>query len=198
MLLLFLSIDATANTYCDAILKKSDIEQGYIDRSRNNFEVISNGRLYFYSAPDDLCMQKESFLVPGDQVVGYSEYNGFLFVAYFKKNGDSVDGWLKIDQLKNTEFSNGPSGEEQMVFNMIPEIINNNKLSSLNNSCFIYDMKNNNEKYYEIIISLVNNNKKCTNDGEFPFTILIKKKSLEGYTNKSMKTDEFRSLNVSY
>ena len=34
-----------------------------------------------------------------------STLNGYLFASYFKKNGDSVDGWLKLSDLKNASSS---------------------------------------------------------------------------------------------
>ncbi len=133
------------------------------------------------------------FLIPGDQVIGYTEYNGFISAAYFKQNGDSVDGWLDEKWLKNTGLTNGPSSEDQMVFNMIPEVIAKNKLSSLHNSCLQYNMNSNDEKYYTVIIAKAPS-KDCNNEKTLPFTVLIKKGTLEIYTNHGNKDDEFRSV----
>lgn len=193
---IFLSSLATtsaASDFCDTIKKTAEIKQAYLAHNKNNFIVVSKGRLYFKSAPSERCALKNLFLIPGDQVIGYTEYNGFISAAYFKQNGESVDGWLDEKWLKNTGLTNGPSSEEQMVFNMIPEVIAKNKLSSLQNSCLQYDMNSNDEKYYTVIITKAAK-KDCNNEKTLPFTMLIKKGTLEIYTNHGNKDDEFRSV----
>ena len=188
------SLGATsASDFCDTIKKTAEIKQAYLAHNKNNFIIVSKGRLYFKSAPSERCALKNLFLIPGDQVIGYTEYNGFISAAYFKQNGDSVDGWLDEKWLKNTGLTNGPSSEEQMVFNMIPEVIAKNKLSSLHNSCLQYNMNSNDEKYYTVIITKAAK-KDCNNEKTLPFTVLIKKGTLEIYTNHGNKDDEFRSV----
>ena len=188
------SLGATsASDFCDTIKNTAEIKQAYLAHNKNNFIVVSKGRLYFKSAPSGRCALKNLFLIPGDQVIGYTEYNGFISAAYFKQNGDSVDGWLDEKWLKNTGLTNGPSSEEQMVFNMIPEVIAKNKLSSLHNSCLQYNMNSNDEKYYTVIIAKAPS-KDCNNEKTLPFTVLIKKGTLEIYTNHGNKDDEFRSV----
>lgn len=110
-LLFFISV-ANASDFCSDLQKKADAEQAYVNHSTSDYKVISKGRMYFYSAPDKKCKNSKAFLVPGDHVIGYSIYNNFLSAAYFKKNGDSVDGWLDISKLENTRLTNGPSSEE--------------------------------------------------------------------------------------
>lgn len=149
--LLFISV-SNASDFCSEIQKKADTEQAYIDHSTSDYKVISKGRLYFYSAPHKKCKNSKLFLVSGDHVIGYSIYNNFLSAAYFKSNGDSVDGWLDTSQLENTKLTNGPSSEEQMVFNMIPEIIQSNKLSSLGKDCLIFNIGNSKD-YYSVEVS---------------------------------------------
>lgn len=182
-----------ATNFFEKIKNTAEIKQTYLEHNKNNFVVTSKGRLYFKSAPDEKCEMKNVFLIPGDQVIGYTEYNGFISVAYFKKNGDSVDGWLDAMWLKNTGQTNGPSSEEQMVFNMIPEIIAKNKLSSLKNNCLQYSMNSNDEKYYTITITTAPG-RNCNNEKTLPFTVLIKKGNLEAYTNQGNKNDEFRMI----
>ncbi len=190
---LIICANASANTQCETIQNKSEKEQVYLDKSKNIFEVVSKGRLHFNNAPSKECKVKSLFLVPGDKVIGYSEYNGFTSVAYFKENGDSVDGWLDTSQLKNTGLSNGPSGEEQMVFNMLPEIIAKNKLTSLPNKCLNFNLNDKDEKYYTTVVSRANG-KECINNDVLPFTILVKRNTLEVYSNQGHASDEFRSL----
>lgn len=89
-----------ANDFCSDLSKKAEKEQAYIDHSMNIFKVVSKTRLYFNSAPSEQCKINNLFLVNGDVVSGYTTLNGYLFASYFKKNGDSVDGWLKLSDLK--------------------------------------------------------------------------------------------------
>lgn len=101
-----------ANDFCSDLSKKAEKEQAYIDHSMNIFKVVSKTRLYFNSAPSEQCKINNLFLVNGDVVSGYTTLNGYLFASYFKKNGDSVDGWLKLSDLKNTGYTSGPSSDE--------------------------------------------------------------------------------------
>ena len=109
---IFLNSYAIASDFCADLGNKAHVEQAYLERSKSIFEVISKNRLYFNSAPSNKCKVKDLFLVPGDKVIGYAEYDNFLSAAYFKGDGDSVDGWLDMTQLKNTGLTNGPSSEE--------------------------------------------------------------------------------------
>lgn len=190
--LLFFISAANASDFCSDMQKKADREQAYIDHSTSDYKVISKGRLYFYSAPDKKCKNSKVFLVPGDHVIVYSIYNGFLSAAYFKSNGDSVDGWLDTSQLENTKLTNGPSSEEQMVFNMLPEIIQRNKLSSLSRDCLSFNMSNS-KNYYSVVVSK-SADEKCESEKTLPFTLLIKKHTLDAYTNQGGESDEFRPL----
>lgn len=190
--LLFFISAANASDFCSDIQKKADAEQAYIDHSTSDYKVISKGRLYFYSAPDKKCKNSKVFLVPGDHVIGYSIYKDFLSAAYFKSNGDSVDGWLDTSQLENTKLTNGPSSEEQMVFNMLPEIIQSNKLSSLGKDCLSFNMRNSKD-YYSVDVSK-SAGAKCESEKTLPFTLLIKKHTLDAYTNQGGEKDEFRPL----
>lgn len=184
---------ANANDFCVGIQKKADIEQAYIDHSMSDYKVISKQRLYFHNAPDKKCKNKNLFLISGDHVTGYSMYNGFLSVAYFKKNGDSISGWLDISQLENTGLTNGPSSEEQMIFNLLPDVINRNKLSIANYNCLTFDLNSKDDNYYLINVSKSTNNS-CINEKILPFTLLIKKHSLDVYTNQGRGNDEFRKI----
>ena len=54
-------------------------------------------------------------------------------------------------------------------------------------------MNSNDEKYYTVIIAKAPS-KDCNNEKTLPFTVLIKKGTLEIYTNHGNKDDEFRSV----
>lgn len=92
---------AFANDLCADYGRKSEGAQSYIDQGKNSFEVASPGRLYFYDSPNKACKISNLFLVPGDIITGYTEYNGFVSVAYAKTESWSITGWLDKSQLKN-------------------------------------------------------------------------------------------------
>ena len=65
------------------------------------YKVSGNGRLYFHSAPDAACRSKATFVVPGDTLIAYSEYEGWLSVMYTNpRTADSAEGWVRSDRLK--------------------------------------------------------------------------------------------------
>lgn len=159
----------------------------------NIFKVVSKARLYFNSAPSDQCQFNDLFLVNGDVVYGYTTLNGYLFASFFKKNGESVDGWLKLSHLKNTGYTNGPSSEELTVFDMIPDLIKKNKLTTASDECIDISGDDTDKEYYEFSIS-----KKtlggCKDVQLTPLKILVRKGSQEIYTNQGDEIDNFHTI----
>lgn len=79
------------------------------------YEVAGSGRLYFYSAPDEKCIDKKVFVIPGDNLTAYTEFGTdgkWTSVAYNPKNGETVSGWVRTERLRFV----GASG-----MNMTPE-----------------------------------------------------------------------------
>ncbi|MEA9390197.1 hypothetical protein SJI19_06480 [Acerihabitans sp. TG2] len=107
-ILFFLSISLYAKEECDEINAKSESSQSYVDGEQSGYIVSGSGRLYFYDAPDEKCINKKIFLIKGDLVNVYAEFNGFSSVMYFKKNGETVEGWLKSQILLPTGTGIGP------------------------------------------------------------------------------------------
>lgn len=182
-----------ANDFCSDLSKKSEEKQAYIDHSMNIYKVVSRTRLFFNSAPSEQCKINDLFLVNGDVVSGYTTLNGYLFASYFKKNGDSVDGWLKLSGLKNTGYTSGPSGEEQTVFELIPDIINNNKLTTAPEECIKISGDDTDNKYYKFTITK-KALEECKDVQLTSFSILVKKGSQEIYTNQGDEIDKFRPI----
>lgn len=57
------------------------------------YEVVGDGRLQFYSAPDQGCKIPGVFVVPKDRLTAYVEYNGYTAVLYLGgKNGEEPLG----------------------------------------------------------------------------------------------------------
>jgi len=65
--------------------------------------VTGNGRLQFYSAPDNRCSMKGVFVIPKDQVIAYAQTrDGWTSVMYLNPTGDDVTGWVRSARLKTT------------------------------------------------------------------------------------------------
>ena len=82
---------------------------------RQTFQVAGAGRLYFHTAPDERCVDKKVFVIPGDSLNAFTvsgEKDEWVSVTYLKKNGEDVSGWVKAERLMFT----GASG-----MNMTPE-----------------------------------------------------------------------------
>lgn len=87
----------------------------YLLSEHYSFEVAGSGRLYFHTAPDDHCIDKKVFVIPGDRLNALTvagKKGEWASVTYYAKNGDDVSGWVKTSRLMFT----GASG-----MNMTPE-----------------------------------------------------------------------------
>lgn len=63
--------------------------------------VIGSGRAYFYSAPASQCIEKRTFLVPGDTVTVYKPYKKWYQVMYVNgKTGEEFEGWVVEGRLR--------------------------------------------------------------------------------------------------
>jgi len=68
---------------------------------RESYTVKGSGRLYFYEAPSPECLEKNTFVIPGDSLVVYSDFKGWYNVGFFNsKTGGETDGWVKPERLK--------------------------------------------------------------------------------------------------
>lgn len=94
---------------CADINAAAENEQVLIPSYESGYVVSDRERVYFYSAPDESCKIKDVFIVNGDFVNSYADYQGFTSVMYFKKNGDVVNGWVHSKSLKPTGTGVGPS-----------------------------------------------------------------------------------------
>ena len=64
------------------------------------FAVTDGPRLFFYSAPDAACRLADKFVIAGDSLIGYSEFEGWTSVMFTKPNGDPVTGWVRGERLR--------------------------------------------------------------------------------------------------
>lgn len=107
-LTLILPLTSTASEVCDQVNSSAELNQIYTDKTQSGYVVIGHGRLYFHTSPNSDCIEKKIFLVKGDLVNTYAEYNGFSSIIYFKKNGESVEGWVESNRLRSTGTGIGP------------------------------------------------------------------------------------------
>lgn len=63
--------------------------------------VTGSGRAYLYSAPAPSCIEKRTFLVPGDTVTVYKPYKNWYQVMYVNgKTGEDFEGWVEEGRLR--------------------------------------------------------------------------------------------------
>ena len=83
---------------CQAIAAQAE-KQGSALMPRLSYAVGGQGRLYFYAAPAATC-RLASFVVPKDELIGYTELNGWLSVMYINpKTGEDTSGWVQAGRL---------------------------------------------------------------------------------------------------
>ncbi len=86
---------------CDESWKKADYEQNI-----HSYKVIN--KTFFHSTPDDNSKNNKLFLISNDTFVGFLKSGGYEFGRYTRKDGSIVMGWLKDDDLSETEKTNTP------------------------------------------------------------------------------------------
>lgn len=65
-------------------------------------KVIGEGRLHFHRAPHKGCRDDKVFVIPGDAVTGYAEYEGWTWVMYVNpRSSDTFEGWVPDARIKN-------------------------------------------------------------------------------------------------
>ncbi|WP_409309529.1 hypothetical protein [Pectobacterium sp. B1J-3] len=93
---------------CEDVNLIAEQKQILFPHSDSGYLVTEKERTYLYSAPDEKCKLKDIFLIRGDRIDVYSEYNGFLSMMYLKKNGESITGWIRSHSVKPTGIGVGP------------------------------------------------------------------------------------------
>lgn len=94
---------------CGPINLLAERDQTLIPTSESGYIVSDPKRVYFYSAPDENCKINGLFIIKGDLVNSYAEYQGFSSVMYFKKDGETANGWIHSDSIKSTGTGIGPA-----------------------------------------------------------------------------------------
>lgn len=103
------TIPALADS-CTQSAEDAQTQQIRIPSHVSNYTIIGKGRAYFYSAPNSACKSSQLFVVPGDTVIAYAEYQGFTYVLYMHPKTDvQTDGWLQSARLKPNGTGVGPA-----------------------------------------------------------------------------------------
>lgn len=102
------SFSSHAEDFCAQLDKQASIQGTKMDNTDNIYQVAGKGHLYFYSAPDKKCLIKKTFIIPGDFVYTYIEYNGYYSVMYMAKEDRQVSGWVEKSRLVETGKGVGP------------------------------------------------------------------------------------------
>lgn len=128
VLLFFYPFITSAAQTCSDISLRAENEG--TDTERVIYKVMSEGRLYFHSAPDSRCKSKISFLVKNDSVIAYQISGGYLFAGYVNGEGEITTGWLELSQLTETNLRIVPLTEEVDYVNKPDSDKKNNSLTA--------------------------------------------------------------------
>jgi hypothetical protein len=87
---------------CDKALRQAKKDEAQIF-PRAAYKVIGKGRLFLHSAPHEDCRLKDVFVIPGDDLIAYSDYKGWYSVMYMNpKTGEDFQGWVDSKRLNYT------------------------------------------------------------------------------------------------
>ena len=85
LIILIISTTTYADDFCNEVNDNAYREETYLIPLGQIYQVTTSEKLYLYSAPNKKCMYgKDTFLIKNDKVQGYTEYNEFISIIYFK------------------------------------------------------------------------------------------------------------------
>ena len=85
---------------CDERSRQAERDQALLNPPAS-YKVAGEGRLYFYTDPDEGCRSKDVFVIPGDVLIAYTEFKGWYSVMYINpKTGKDYDGWVRTGRLR--------------------------------------------------------------------------------------------------
>ena len=70
-----------------------------------NYRVVGSGRLFLHSGPNEKCINKNLFVIPGDELTAYYEYGKdaeWSNVTFNSKDGKDSSGWVLTSRLMFT------------------------------------------------------------------------------------------------
>ncbi|MGL4823737.1 MAG: hypothetical protein ACRC2W_12295 [Plesiomonas shigelloides] len=105
--ILFLLMSSNVFAGCE-IIKHSDFKMNGIRYEESNGVILSSGRSFFYTYPDEKCMLKNKFIIQNDRVVSYASLNEYIYVNYMGKNGLVSAGWIKASRARLEKSISAP------------------------------------------------------------------------------------------
>ncbi len=78
-------------------------------------EVITGGRTWFYSQPDEQC-KTDRFIIRGDHVLQYRKQGDFAYVNYINSKNRVVEGWIKLSLLEKSDEQNNDLNYQDFIW----------------------------------------------------------------------------------
>lgn len=103
-----LPLTVFANNSCQSLNDTASEKGVRFDNTDNVYRVGGSGRLQFYSAPDGRCVEKDVFVVPGDELYVYVEYGKYYSVMYVANDENQFNGWVEKFRLVETHAGIAP------------------------------------------------------------------------------------------
>lgn len=100
--LTFLSFQAFAKVDCAKLDAAGEHAANIVPDFGSGRDIVGQGRLQFYSAPDASCTMAGWFVLPGDVLFAKFHYKGFTKVSFIamKKSDREVTAWVTASRLK--------------------------------------------------------------------------------------------------
>jgi hypothetical protein len=109
LLFAFAAAVAIAEERCDEIAETANKIGVRIPGTSAPHRVTGQGRLQFFSAPSPGCIIKGVFILPGEEVIAYTEYQGFTAVMYSNPRTHlDTEGWVATARLQATGYGIAP------------------------------------------------------------------------------------------
>lgn len=107
-ILLIASCLVAANAWAGDCTKLSKIAEDNGQEYGTKYSYTVQGkkgfRTYFHSAPSSSCRLNNTFIIPNDSVIAYSEFKNenktWLYVMFIDKNGKDATGWVISNDFK--------------------------------------------------------------------------------------------------
>jgi hypothetical protein len=79
-------------------------DQTYLTE-KYQYKVAGSGRLFLHTGPNEKCIDKNLFVIPGDDLTAYTEYGSdgkWSNVTFTSKTGKDYGGWVLTSRLMFT------------------------------------------------------------------------------------------------
>lgn len=95
LLFLLITFPCFANSTCSL---PSDTMLSSLENVTSISEVKSSERMFFYSQPNESC-KENIFVINDDRLISFQKHQNYNYVAYITKEGRTVSGWVKNNNL---------------------------------------------------------------------------------------------------